>query len=226
MIKNLKVNKKGLTALFLAGTLALLQTGCSTPTEPTTMFISRDYAPVRANPYQDGIELERLQIGTEIEVIDSIRNTKGNFWFNICPDGAWIYSGNVTYDLTSLEDCTIGHSFDARGFCISCGEEYELNIIQMERTLFEIENANNILTTPARVRPYANEDEIREPLRLVEGTEIIVNASARNERNNLWYRFEYISGTGETQYFWVYSGNVNQLHLEQNNQFENAQSLR
>lgn len=189
--------------------------------ELETLFVSRDYSPVRTSPYNEGRENEvrRLSIGNEVTIIDNHINTLGNLWHRL-PDEyinggyeeRWFYSGNTTPDLSTIYNCANDdHSFNARGFCVGCEKEYELEINAMESTPFSITNANNRATTPARLRPYSGEDEYRDPIRIPEGAQIVVDASARNQRGHLWYRFQWTSEEGTLENYWIYSGNVTQL---------------
>lgn len=207
------MNRRNLVAFLMALLLLAPKVGCAsqvnneieTPpsldiedeTYEMIRFISRDFAPVRNQPYQSGDELDRLSIGTEIIVINSIVNSRGNRWYMLADD-EWIYSGNVTTDFSTIHDCSDTHSFDASGFCVGCGKEYIIEFNSMEDTLFYTIGDN----TPIRTRPYQADEIIN---RLPIGTEITIIGYAINERGNLWYVIE--DGT------WIYSGNVNKVSL-------------
>ena len=63
------------------------------------MYVNRANAPLRPNPYQNSGETRRLQIGTQIRVVESMRNSHNNLWHRLI-DGGWIYSGNVSTPTT------------------------------------------------------------------------------------------------------------------------------
>jgi len=63
---------------------------------PTTMYITRDNAPIRPRPYQAYYPERRLNTGSEVQVFRSIINTRDNMWYRLTC-GLWVYSGNVSY---------------------------------------------------------------------------------------------------------------------------------
>ncbi|MCL2407719.1 MAG: peptidoglycan DD-metalloendopeptidase family protein [Defluviitaleaceae bacterium] len=65
---------------------------------PTTMYITRDDAPIRPRPYQeyDYNPESRLNTGSEVQVLRRIINTRNNVWYQLI-SGSWVYSGNLSY---------------------------------------------------------------------------------------------------------------------------------
>jgi len=64
---------------------------------PTTMYITRDNAPIRPRPYQDYNPERNLNTGSEVQVLRNIINSRNNKWYQLT-SGLWVYSGNVSYN--------------------------------------------------------------------------------------------------------------------------------
>ena len=59
-----------------------------------TLKITRDDAPIRALPYNDGEVLQRKNTGECVSAVASLTNYKGSKWYQLA-SGSYIFSGNV-----------------------------------------------------------------------------------------------------------------------------------
>ncbi|MCL2198278.1 MAG: M23 family metallopeptidase [Defluviitaleaceae bacterium] len=66
-----------------------------TPFEPAQeRFVTRDGAPTRERPYNDGRIIMSYNFGDSIRVTGVGTNSRGNRWYSVT--GGWIYSGNLS----------------------------------------------------------------------------------------------------------------------------------
>lgn len=94
------------------------------------------------------------------------------------------------------ETKSCSHSYNSRGYCSKCGQEYPMTITYLIPAATYEAVKNDV---PVRNRPYAPEEIIKS---LSKGEKVSVAGYGNNSVGNLWYKLS--DGT------WVYSENLKQ----------------
>lgn len=106
-------------------------------------------------------------------------------------------SDDNEYDVNNKKKTCWWHvSYDSKGYCKSCGTEYDMNIKNMSATTYQAVK-NDV---PVRNRPYSPEKITKY---LSKGTKVTVVASGKNSARNLWYKLDDGS--------WIYSKNLEEV---------------
>ena len=183
-----------------------------------TMNVTRNGAPVRKEPYNDGEVISELNIGNLVTVTQEVENYKGSAWYKLV-SGAYIFSGNVQEATVCEVNKTVSdvnhsggsgssgnvntdhftipssgntlpctHSNWSVGKCVGCGKEWELKTEKVSGTFIAKSD-----DTVAREIPYKQGKEIQK---YKKGQKINVDYKAKNSAGHTWYHTK--------EGYWVY----------------------
>lgn len=174
------------------------------------MEITRNGAPVRELPYNDGRTIKTYNQGDQITTVGKVTNYKGSTWYKV-NTGGYIFDGNVKPATEKKKDA-YNNSINNSGFpdkkddfisytpkeckkhswsvgkCVNCGAQWDLKIYTVSGT-FKAKSDNSV----ARSIPYKEGTVMRT---YKKGDIVPINASAVNSVGHPWYR--------TTDGYWIY----------------------